>query len=144
MPAEVYEDRLELTVEILEAVLPDNGQYLASAYPYPSLRSTDRTETRIFRSVVLENGFLKATILPDLGGRLLRLLDKRLGAEIFPIAPLRTISAGVRGVEIPQGLQIQYANADRLNATGTVSYQALPADDEDEDAGVWIGEVSAG
>ena len=69
MAAEVYEDQIELTVGILEAVLPDSGQYLSTAYPYPSLKPTGRNDTRMFRAIVLENPYLRATIVPDLGGR---------------------------------------------------------------------------
>src|SRR5947209_7979645 len=100
MPADVYEDSLELTVGILEAVLPDNGQYVNTAYPYPSLKPTGRTEKRTFRTVVLENPYLKATVVPDLGGRIIRLLDKRTRAEILPIEPLDPQPLGLRGVEI--------------------------------------------
>jgi hypothetical protein len=141
MAAEVYEDQIELTVGILEAVLPDSGQYLASAYPYPSLKPTGRNDTRIFRTIVLENPYLRATIVPDLGGRILRLLDKRTNIEIFPDGPLVPIQGGLRGVEIPQGIQIRYTPTDRLNSMGTVNYQLVPASEEEDDAGVWIGEV---
>jgi len=142
MAAEVYEDSLELTVPILEAVLPDSEQYLASAYPYPSLRITGRMERRTFRTIVLENPYLRVVIVPDLGGRILRIFDKRTNTEIFPDEPLTPVEAGLRGVEIPHGIQILYTTQDRHNATGTVNYQLVHADDEQDDAGVWIGEVS--
>lgn len=144
MAAEVYEDSLELSVGILEAVLPDSGQYLRSAYPYPSLKPTGRMEIRRFRTVVLENPYLRATIVPDLGGRILRLLDKRTNTEIFPEAPLHVETGGQRGVEVAHGIQFRYANADRLNALGTVQYRLTPADEEGDDAGVWLGEVAPG
>jgi len=144
MPAEVYEDSLELTVGILEAVLPDSGQYLKSAYPFPSLKSTGRSERRTFRTIVLENAFLRATIVPDLGGRILRVFDKRTSAEILPIEPVTTVDGGTRGVEAPQGIQVRYTNADRPNALSTVNYQLVPADDEEDNAAVWIGEVGIG
>ena len=144
MAAEVYEDELELTVPILEAVLPDSGQYLASAYPYPSLKLTGRQEVRRFRTVVLENPYLRVTIVPDLGGRILRLLDKRTNTEIFPDEPLTPVEGGLRGVEISQGIQIRYTPQDRHNSLGTVNYQLVHPDDEEDDAGVWIGEVGVG
>ena len=144
MPADVYEDSLELTVGILEAVLPDNGQYVSTAYPNPSLKPTGRTEKRTFRTVVLENPYIKATIVPDLGGRILRLLDKRTSAEILPMESLLPQPMGLRGVEMPQGIQIRYGNSDRLNALGTVNVQPVPPDDDEDDAGVWIGEIGVG
>src|SRR5437764_7510714 len=144
MPADVYEDSLELTVGILEAVLPDSGQYLSSAYPYPSLKPTGRSERRMFRTIVLENAFLSATIVPDLGGRILRLLDKRTGAEVFPIESLKLESGGLRGLELPHGIQVRYGNSDRHNSLGSVNYLPLPAESEEDDAGIWIGEVGVG
>ena len=142
MAAEVYEDSLELIVPILEAVLPDSEQYLSTAYPYPSLRITGRQEKRRFRTIVLENPYLRATIVPDLGGRILCILDKRTNIEIFPDEPLTAIEGGLRGVEIPQGIQIRYATQDRHNSLGTVNYQLVHADEEEDEAGVWIGEIS--
>jgi len=140
MAAEVYEDALELDVPILEAVLPDSEQYLSSAYPYPSLRSTGRQESRRFRTIVLENPYLRVTIVPDLGGRILRLLDKRTNTEIFP-EPLQIVDGGLRGAEKPNGIQLRYTAADRLNSLGTVNYQVVHPEEEADDAGVWIGEV---
>ncbi len=142
MAAEVYEDALELTVPILEAVLPDSEQYLSTAYPYPSLRVTGRSERRRFRTIVLENPYLRVVIVPDLGGRILRIFDKRTGIDIFPDEPLTPIEGGLRGVEVAQGIQIRYTPQDRPNSLGTVNYQLVQAVDEDDDAGVWIGEVS--
>ncbi|MEA2553304.1 MAG: hypothetical protein QOJ65_1480 [Fimbriimonadaceae bacterium] len=144
MPAEVYEDALELTVGIVEAVLPDSGQYLHTAYPYPSLRPTSRTETRVFRTVVLENSFLRAVIVPDLGGRILRLTDKRTSAEILPIEPLIPVAGGMRGVFLPQGIQVRYGTEDRLTCLGTAAFLPVPAESEKEEAGVWIGELGVG
>ena len=142
MDAEVYEDALELTVPILEAVLPDSEQYLSTAYPYPSLRITGRSERRRFRTIVLENPYLRVVVVPDLGGRILRIFDKRTNTDIFPDEPLTPIESGSRGVEIAQGIQVRYTPQDRPNSLGTVNYQPVQAVDDEDDAGVWIGEVS--
>jgi len=57
---------------------------------YPHLR-TDRnrlergvsTEDRVYRTVVLENTYLKVTLLPALGGRLFEAVFKPTGAQMF-------------------------------------------------------------
>lgn len=143
MPAELYEEPLELSVGILEAVLPDSGQYRASAYPYPSLRITGRAEKRTFRAIVLENPYLRATILHALGGRLLSLFDKCTSTELLPVRKvLEPKEGGLRGAYLPDGLQIRLGEEDRLNSLGPVSIQAVEAEDEESPAQLWIGETA--
>jgi len=51
--------------------------YPQNAYPYTMLDDlTDKKEPRTYRAIFLENEFLKATILPGMGGRLYSLYDK--------------------------------------------------------------------
>jgi len=55
-------------------------------YPYPNLRQqeVERMVTpRDYRAIILENDYLKITILPDLGGRLYRLIYKPTGQSVF-------------------------------------------------------------
>jgi len=53
-------------------------------YPYTMLDDlTDRRETVTYKAVFLENEYLKATVLPSLGGRLYSLYDKASGREVF-------------------------------------------------------------
>lgn len=144
MPAELYEEPLELKVGILEAVLPHSKQYLATAYPFPSLEITGRAEARTFRSLVLENSYLRATVVPALGGRLLRLFDKRSSTEVLPVREVLTLTkGGPRGAILPDGLQIRLEEGrDRLNSLGPVTVQAVEAEDEGSPAQLWIGEVA--
>src|SRR5687768_5945246 len=53
-------------------------------YPYP-LRDalTDTRETVTWRSLHLENEYVRLTVLPDLGGRIYSCLDKRTGRDMF-------------------------------------------------------------
>lgn len=53
-------------------------------YPYPMLDflSRERT-TRTYQTVVLENEFLRLTILPELGGRVHEVIDKTTGQPMF-------------------------------------------------------------
>lgn len=78
MPVQVYEDSLELHTAILE----EDG-YSAASWPYPMLKQSGRDEKRKFRAIILENEYLKLTFLPELGGRLWELLDKRFGHAYF-------------------------------------------------------------
>src|SRR5881392_3653015 len=55
-----------------------------NVYPYTMLDDlTDRRELNSYRAIFLENEYLKATILPDLGGRLYSLYDKQAKRDVF-------------------------------------------------------------
>src|SRR5437762_4676757 len=66
---------------------PDRGQE-ASILPYRLQDQYNRRrQSRAFKSIVLENAHLKATFLPELGGRLWSLLHKSTGRELLYVNP---------------------------------------------------------
>jgi hypothetical protein len=141
MASEVFEDGIELAIGLLEAVAPSSDT-VERSYPLPALRSLDRTEARTFRTIVLENPTLRATILPDLGGRILSLMDKRTETELLPRPrTLVPTPGGRRGLRLPVGIELRLDAEDRPNAMGRVAVAPdLPAEEEDP-AGVWIAET---
>ncbi|MFB3920619.1 MAG: DUF5107 domain-containing protein [Terriglobia bacterium] len=53
-------------------------------YPYTMLDDlTDKREPKSYKAIYLENEFLKATVLPEMGGRLYSLYDKVNKREVF-------------------------------------------------------------
>ena len=53
-------------------------------YPYTMLDDlTDRREPKTYQAVFLENEYLKVTVLPELGGRVYSVYDKRDAREVF-------------------------------------------------------------
>ena len=53
-------------------------------YPYPMLDFLSRERThRLYRTVVLENEFLRLTFLPELGGKIHEVVDKTTGEPMF-------------------------------------------------------------
>src|SRR5688572_9056633 len=53
-------------------------------YPYPIRDAiTDTRETVTWRSLHLENEYLRLTVLPDLGGHIYSCVDKRTGRDMF-------------------------------------------------------------
>jgi tetratricopeptide (TPR) repeat protein len=53
-------------------------------YPYPMMDNLSRgKETRSYRTVVLENEYLRVTFLPELGGKVFSVLDKTVGEQMF-------------------------------------------------------------
>lgn len=133
MPTDVFEDALDLRIGLLEAVAP--------ASPYPTLGMTGREESRTFGTVVLENAYLRVTILPGLGGRILSIFDKRTSTEIMNPAPaLGVAPGGRRGVRLTNGgLQLLLDDGDRPNDLGPVDYQI-----EEPPEAVWIAESAGG
>jgi len=137
MRTEIIEDGIDLHIGLLEAEPIQSG----GAYPFPTLISTGLEETRRFRTVILENSYLRAVIVPALGGRILTLFDKRTGTDILPVSTaLRPRAEGRRGVRIAEGIQLRLDGEDRLNALGNVAVQFEEAEEDDMPAGVWLGE----
>jgi hypothetical protein len=69
-------------------------------YPYPRLNRdlVGPPVPRTYKTVMLENEYVRLTFLPELGGRLYRWLDKASGKEMFYINPvIKPTHWGVRG-----------------------------------------------
>ena len=79
--------------------------------------------------------------MPDLGGRILRILDKRSNREVFGNSELKWHSGGARKAFIRDGISLFLGGGPRLNDAGPTDFMILPSDEEGE-AGVWIGETS--
>jgi len=137
MPTNVSQDAIELNIELLEAVEPSE-----ETRPFPMLTRTGKFETREFQALTLENPYLRITTLPDLGGRILRIFDKRTGTDLLPFDPkLPLLTGGRRGVCCPAGIQVEVGRADRPNSMGTVASMPDYADDEEGPTAVWWGEL---
>ena len=70
------------------------------AYPYPRLdpNRIGPPSPRSYRALVLENRYVELTILPELGGRLYRWIDKASGKNMFYQNPvIKPTSWGYRG-----------------------------------------------
>ncbi len=139
LSSEVFEDALDLQIGLLEAVAPT-----ATSYPYPALQVLGREETRTFRSLVLENSFLRVVVVPALGGRIVSMTDKRTGSEILSRGTsLLPIAGGARGAVIQEGIQFTIDGESRLNASGPIDAAMVEAE-EGEPAGIWLAETCGG
>ena len=131
MPTDVFEEALDLRIGLLESVAP--------ASPYPTLRPLGREETRSFGAVILENAYLRVTILPGLGGRILTIHDKRTATEILQPTDLVPTAGGSRGARMGAGLRVLLDEEDRPNDLGPVGHQI-----EEPPEAVWIAESVGG
>lgn len=83
-----------------------------NVYPYTMLDDlTDRREMQAYRAIFLENEYLKAIILPDVGGRLYSLYDKVAGREVFYRNHVVKYGlVGLRGAWISGGVEFNFPN----------------------------------
>lgn len=95
----VYETDLSLmTYDYQSALLPTTPD--DPVYPYPRLdhNKVRPPSPRTYRAIVLENRYVQLTILPELGGRLYRWVDKASGHNLFYANPvLKPTHWGIRG-----------------------------------------------
>lgn len=147
MAIEIYEDQLELSIGLVEATMPSGelSPRERASYPYPLLTPTDRREVRQFRTVVLESAYLKVTVIPELGGRLLSLVDKRTNTEVLLRRRILQPGAkGRRGVHLQDGIQIVLQAEPRLNALGFTDYHIEVPEDDLAPGVLWVADALGG
>jgi tetratricopeptide (TPR) repeat protein len=79
-------------------------------YPY-TMRDTltDRRAPRVWRTLNLENEYLKVAVVPDMGGRLLSCVDKATGAEMFYANPsFKFAQVAYRGAWATFGIEFNF------------------------------------
>ncbi|TAM81014.1 MAG: DUF5107 domain-containing protein [Acidobacteria bacterium] len=89
-------------------------------YPYTALDDlTDNREPKTYRAIYLENEYLKATILPQMDGRVYSLYDKVAKREVFyRNNVIKYGMVGLRGAWISGGVEFNFPNG---HTTDTVS-----------------------
>jgi len=111
-----------------------------SLYPYTV--QTDVSAEPVparHRAVILENRYLRATILPDLGGRLFSLHDKLAGQDAFMVPPsLKFQNVSSRGAWLAGGIEFNFGR--RGHTVFTVNPVTWAVRTEpDGSAAVWVG-----
>ena len=78
-----------------------------SSFPYKYIDMYDRSlNDRTYDCVVLENEYLKATFMPDFGGKLWSLIDKETGRELlFKNSVVRPCNLAVRNAWMSGGVE---------------------------------------
>jgi len=111
----VTESRIQIPTYLLGSEDPNPPFQLVNeheVYPYTMLDDlTDNREPRTYKAIVLENEYLRATILPELGGRLYSLYDKTANREVF--YRNRSVKYGLvalRGAWISGGIEFNFPN----------------------------------
>ena len=111
------------------------------AYPY-TLRQQilDRREPRTWRTLVLENEFLKCTVLPDLGGHLYTCIDKVNGESLFYANPsIKLANIAYRGAWAALGVEFNFPVSHSWVTISPVDFETVRH--PDGSASIWVGDV---
>lgn len=91
-------------------------------YPYPMLDNlTDNRQPETYRAIYLENKYLKITILPQLGGHVYSVYDKKNQREVFyRDNVIKYGLVGPRGAWISGGMEFSFPYAHTTDTVSTV------------------------
>ena len=144
VPVQVRETTINLPIYLLGREDPNPPFALVNAddvYPYTMLDDlTDNRETKSYKAIVLENQYLRATILPELGARLYSLFDKTANREVFYRNHVVKYGlVGLRGAWISGGIEFNFPNGHTTDTVSPVS--SCYWRDADGSASVVLGDV---
>jgi tetratricopeptide (TPR) repeat protein len=137
-------EQIKLTIPTYELLPDDRNPILdkwLDPYPYTMQNHVSRIRTeKEYDAVILENKYLKLTVLPSLGGRLYSAVDKRMNRELlYRNTVIRPRLIGTRGAWSSGGIEFNFpishspTTSDRVNCL-TRSY-------EDGSAAVIFGSI---
>lgn len=106
----------------------ENRVYQGSSgrvYPYPIIESVgDTKEDRPYSAVFLENDYLKVMVLPQLGGRIHRIIDKTTGEDaVYYNEVIKPALVGLLGPWISGGIEFNWPQHHRPTTFMPVAYQ---------------------
>ena len=144
-PVRVWQDRLQLPTSVEGPANPNPPFDLFSLgrfnYPYP-LRDalTDRRESVQWRTLNLENEYLRLTVLPDLGGHIYSCLDKRTGREMFYAnSAIKKALIGYRGAWAAFGVEFNFPVSHNWMSMSPVDFATVQ--NADGSASIWVDNV---
>lgn len=110
-------------------------------YPYPVIETLlDECKLQPYRVIVLENDFLRIEIMPELGGRIYRALDKTNNYDfVYYNRVIKPALVGLVGPWVSGGIEFNWPQHHRPNTFGPVEY-ALK-EQEDGRKTLWISEI---
>ena len=109
-------------------------------YPYPVVdKILDEKQDRTYRAVILENEYLKVTVLPKLGGRIQRAVDKTNNYDfVYYNEVIKPALVGLTGPWISGGIEFNWPQHHRPSTYLPLEYRLRHMPDK---ASVLINEV---
>ncbi|MCX8038429.1 MAG: DUF5107 domain-containing protein [Candidatus Sumerlaeia bacterium] len=111
-------------------------------YPYPMQDNLSRKkEDRTYETLVVENAYLRVTVIPELGGHVHSVFDKTTGKEMFYVNPvIKPGLIGLRGAWISGGIEFNTGpHGHTVTAVSPVSCRFVEFDDGSK--GIAIGNI---
>ncbi|MEA1996167.1 MAG: DUF5107 domain-containing protein [Gemmatimonadota bacterium] len=136
----VYEEPLTLPTYKVEdpGVIPNWNKRV---YPYSMLdRIVSEKEDRTYRALYVENEYVKALVLPELGGRLHGALDKTNGYQfLYDQKVIKPGLVGLTGAWISGGVEWNFPDGHRASGFREIDYRLVENPDGSRTA--WVGEI---
>jgi len=144
-PVRVWEE--SMTIPTSEEGLPDPNPpfdfFNTGRFNYPyTLRHNlvDRRISKKWRTLNLENEYLKCTVLPDLGGHLYTCIDKINGASMFYANPsIKFARIAYRGMWAALGVEFNFPVSHNWMTVSPVDFAT--SHEPDGSASVWVGNI---
>lgn len=110
-------------------------------YPHPVIESiSDVKHHKNYKLVILENQYIRIEIMPDIGGRIYRALDKTNNYDfVYYNRVIKPALVGLAGPWISGGIEFNWPQHHRPNTFGPVEYKYEAT--EDGSATVWVSEI---
>jgi tetratricopeptide (TPR) repeat protein len=110
-------------------------------YPYPVIdKIYDEKNNQKYKAVFLENKYLMIMILPELGGRIQRALDKTNNYDfVYYNQVIKPALVGLAGPWISGGIEFNWPQHHRPNTFGPVEY--LLKENQDGSKTLWVSEI---
>ncbi|WP_411830179.1 DUF5107 domain-containing protein [Paenibacillus alba] len=110
-------------------------------YPHPVIdKIEDEKKSQSYQMVILENDYVRIEIMPQLGGRIYRALDKTNDYDfVYYNRVIKPALVGLAGPWISGGIEFNWPQHHRPNTYGQVEYKLT--ENEDGSATVWVSEI---
>ncbi|REE87438.1 tetratricopeptide repeat protein [Paenibacillus taihuensis] len=110
-------------------------------YPHPVIdKIEDEKKPHPYRMVILENDYLHIEIMPELGGRIYRAVDRTNNYDfVYYNQVIKPALVGLAGPWISGGIEFNWPQHHRPNTYGPVEYRL--EENEDGSATVWVSEI---
>ncbi|CUH94786.1 hypothetical protein P22_0852 [Propionispora sp. 2/2-37] len=110
-------------------------------YPYPVIdKIYDDITNKKYKAVFLENQYLQIMVLPELGGRIQRALDKTNHYDfVYYNHVIKPALVGLAGPWISGGIEFNWPQHHRPNTFGPVEYEIR--ENNDGSKTLWVSEI---
>ncbi len=110
-------------------------------YPHPVIdKIEDGKAPKTYRMAFLENEYVRIEIMPEIGGRIYRALDKTNDYDfVYYNRVIKPALVGLAGPWISGGIEFNWPQHHRPNTFGAVEHRL--AENEDGSATVWVSEI---